>query len=175
MQGSTFAAREISDAFAVVSTGYGDVPVMLENRPIGTTDRRGKLLVTPLLSWQRNRLSIDTMALPADVRADRVEAIATPRQGAGIGVDFGLHRVRSVILTAQDAQGQPLPVGSRASRDGVAIGVIGYDGQLYVEGLQADNVIQVDTETGSCVLRFAAPAEGVRRLGPLSCQAPETP
>ena len=77
----------------VVSTdGHPGIPVRLENRLIGSTDRNGLLLVTPLLSWQRNRLSIDTLDLPADMRADRVDAWVTPRQSAGLGVDFGLRR-----------------------------------------------------------------------------------
>ena len=36
------------------------------------------LLVTPLNAYQNNQLGIDPMSLPADVRIDRVNAIATP-------------------------------------------------------------------------------------------------
>ncbi|HET7560784.1 MAG TPA: fimbria/pilus outer membrane usher protein, partial [Rhodanobacteraceae bacterium] len=74
-----FAARRIDDAFAVVSTsGVAGVPVKLENRPIGTTNSGGDLLVTPLNAYQRNKLSIDPMHLPANVNIARVDAQVVP-------------------------------------------------------------------------------------------------
>ena len=174
MGGHVFAAREVNDAFAVVSTGgIGGVPVRLENRDIGVTDRRGLLLVSPLLSWQRNRLSIDTLGLPADIAADRVDDWVTPRQGAGLGVSFGLRRTRSVQLVVQDPSGTPLAVGStvRFGRDGDA--VVGYDGQLYLQDRPQDGRLRITTPEGSCELQVPAPAVtadgAIPRLGPLTC------
>ncbi|HET6906977.1 MAG TPA: fimbria/pilus outer membrane usher protein, partial [Rhodanobacteraceae bacterium] len=74
-----FAARHIDDAFAVVSTsGVADVPVKLENRPIGFTNSGGDLLITPLNAYQRTKLSIDPMHLPATVDIARVDAEVVP-------------------------------------------------------------------------------------------------
>lgn len=170
MKGRMFAAREVPDAFAVVSTGWPDVPVMLENRPIGRTDDDGLLLVTPLLSWQRNRLSIDAMDLPPDVRAERLEALATPRQGAGIGVEFGLRRIRAVTVLLQDVHGRPLPVGARIEREGHPASVVGYDGMAWIEDLDAHNVLRVRSQEGSCEARFDLPPDGQRQLPALQCR-----
>lgn len=170
MSGNVFVAREVPDAFAVVSTGWPDVPVLLENRPIGRTNGNGLLLVTPLLSWQRNRLAIDTMALPADVRANRIETWATPRQRAGIGVDFGLRRVRGVALVLQDMGGQPLSLGARIERSGHVPSVVGHDGMAWIEDLRMHNVLWVSGPQGRCEVRFDMPAAEQRQLGPLRCR-----
>lgn len=179
MGGHVFAAREVPDAFAVVSTdGVAGVPVRLENRPIGVTDRNGLLLVTPLLSWQRNRLSIDTLDLPADMRAERVDAQVTPRQSAGLGVSFGLRRTRAITLVLQDAAGQPVPAGSQVRLPDQRSATVGYDGEVYLEDLPTRARLQVDTPEGGCVVEVplaSATGSAPVRLGPLRCQTGATP
>lgn len=167
MAGSVFAAREVPDAFAVVSTGRPGIPVMLENRPVGVTNRNGLLLVTPLLSWQRNRLGIDTLDLPADMRAERVETFATPRQGAGMRVDFKLVHSRGALLTLLDEAGQPLPLGARISGAGVTPTVVGHDGQAWVEFSGEPPRLLIESERGRCHVQM--PASTSRRSPPLRC------
>ncbi|WP_312321122.1 fimbria/pilus outer membrane usher protein [Stenotrophomonas sp.] len=179
MGGHVFAAREVPDAFAVVSTnGVAGVPVRLENRPIGVTDRNGLLLVTPLLSWQRNRLSIDTLDLPADMRAERVDTQVTPRQSAGLGVSFGLRRIRAITLVLHDAQDQPLPAGSQVRLPDQRSATVGYDGEVYLEDLPTRARLDVDTPEGRCMVEVplaSATGSGPVRLGPLRCQPDTTP
>ncbi|PTT57748.1 fimbriae usher protein, partial [Stenotrophomonas sp. HMWF022] len=172
MAGSVFAAREVPDAFAVVSTGRPGVPVLLENRQIGVTDHKGLLLVTPLLSWQRNRLTIDTLGLPADLRAEQVETLATPRQGAGMRVDFALRQSHGVLLTLLDGNGSPLPLGARVQGEGMPPTVVGHDGQAWVELGSETTLLQVDSEQGRCHIQVQRPGPGIRRLAALRC-APE--
>ncbi len=174
MGGHLFAAREVTDAFALVSTdGHPGIPVRLENRLIGSTDRNGLLLVTSLLSWQRNRLSIDTLDLPADMRADRVDAWVTPRQSAGLGVDFGLRRTLAWSVVLQDAAGLPLPVGSTVLLPGGRTATVGYDGETYLEDVALPADLQVQLPDGRCNVRLApavAPtSSGTTRIGPLRC------
>lgn len=173
MNGRGFAARDIQDAFAVVSTdGQPGIPVRLENRLIGVTDARGMLLVTPLQSWQRNQLSIDTLNLPADLRVDRVDTAVTPRQQSGVAVRFGITRVRAAMIVLHDAQGVPLPVGSVVQREGNAERVVvGYDGETYLDNLQINNRILVELPDGRCSARFTYPINpgGIPRVGPLPC------
>ncbi len=151
MGGHTFATREVSDAFAVISTnGVGGVPVRLENRLIGVTDDRGLLLVSPLLSWQRNRVSIDTLDLPEDMRADRIEDWVTPRQRAGTRVTFQLRSRPSLSLTLLAMDGQPLEVGSEVRLPDGRQATVGYDGLLYLEDVAAGSVLYVTTSRGPC-------------------------
>ncbi|ROP79598.1 outer membrane usher protein [Stenotrophomonas rhizophila] len=174
MGGHIFAAREVPDAFAVVSTdGYAGIPVRLENRLIGSTDKNGLLLVTPLLSWQRNRLSIDTLDLPADMRADRVDTWVTPRQSAGLGVDFGLRRTQAMRVILHDSDGVALPVGSSVRLPGGGAATVGYDGETYLEDVVTPAQLQVDLPDGHCSVRLAPPvaatSPGMPRIGPLRC------
>ena len=174
MGGSAFAARSIQDAFAVVSTdGMPGIPVMLENRMIGRTGANGKLLVTPLNAWQRNKLSIDPMDLPANVRVATVDRIVTPSDRAGVGVAFELAPVRAAVLVLRDTQGRPLPLGSRVRlNDSPAEAVIGHDGETYLEGLRAHNLIRAELPGTACVAAFDYPetmADGIARIGPLTC------
>lgn len=151
MGGHAFATREVSDAFAVISTnGVGGVPVRLENRLIGVTDDRGLLLVSPLLSWQRNRVSIDTLDLPEDMRADRIEDWVTPRQRAGTRVTFQLRSRPSLSLTLLAMDGQPLEVGSEVRLPDGRQATVGYDGLLYLEDVAAGSVLYVTTSRGPC-------------------------
>lgn len=178
MSGHTFAARRVEDAFAVVSTdGIAQVPVKLENRPIGRTDADGMLLVTRLQAYQRNQLSIDPMELPAAMRIDRVEAIAVPRDRAGTLVRFAMKPVRAAELILHDGNGRPLALGSRVQVDGRAgEAPVGYDGAVYLDDLDEHVRLTARTPEGHvCRLQLDLPHAGDKaiRLGPLPCRMEE--
>ncbi|WP_162932264.1 fimbria/pilus outer membrane usher protein [Solimonas sp. K1W22B-7] len=176
MDRDVFASRRIDDAFVLVSTsGIADVPVYLENRPIGRTDRGGHYLLTNLNAWQPNRVAIDALGLPAQVQANAVEGEVVPTDRAGLLVDFGLREVRAAVVTLADGRGWPLPLGSRVRLDGAGVApqMVGYDGQVYLEGLSAKNRISVITPQGaSCETAFAYPpqASGIPVIGPVVCR-----
>ncbi|HWX66533.1 MAG TPA: fimbria/pilus outer membrane usher protein [Rhodanobacter sp.] len=180
MGGDVFAARHISDGFAVISTdGIAKVPVKLENNLIGTTDRLGLLLVSPLNAYQNNQLSIDPMDLPADVRIDRVKALATPTDRAGTLVRFGITTIRAASVTLHDASGQPLPVGSRVTIAGQADNgaMIGFDGAVYLDTLGEHNTIIVNTPSGTCRASFDYhnDSKSIPAIGPLLCRQDTSP
>ena len=180
MGGDVFAARHISDGFAVVSTdGIAKVPVKLENNLIGTTDSLGLLLVSPLNSYQNNQLSIDPMDLPADVRIDRVKALVTPTDRAGTMVRFGITAIRAASVTLHDAGGQPLPMGSRVTIAGQADNgaMIGFDGTVYLDTLGKHNTLIVHTPSGVCRTSFDYhnDSKSIPAIGPLLCRQDTSP
>ncbi|KFG94238.1 hypothetical protein GQ56_0127415 [Burkholderia paludis] len=180
MSGDVFAARQISTGFAVVSTdGIADVPVKLENNPIGTTDSRGMLLVSPLNAYQNNLLSIDPMDLPANVRIDRVKALATPTDRAGALVRFGIAPIRAASIILHDDSGQPLPLGSRVTiKDRADSGsMTGFDGVVYLDTLDEHNTLVVHTPTGTCEASFDYHNESrtIPEIGPLRCRKDASP
>ena len=169
-----FAARHIDDAFAVVSTdGVAGVPVKLENRPIGFTSPGGDLLITPLNAYQRNKISIDPMHLPANVDIARVDAEVVPSDRAGTLVKFGIEPVRAASVILHDPAGKPIEVGGSASlKDSSAPAmVVGYDGIVYLEGLREHNVLEVQTSHGNCTASFDYHPKGqtIPVIGPLVC------
>jgi outer membrane usher protein len=180
MGGQPFAARRIDDAFAVVSTdGVAGVPVTLENRPIGTTDSKGMLLVAPLNAYQNNQLAIDPMQLSADVRIDRVKTIATPGDRAGTLVRFGITPVRAASILLVDGAGLPLPLGSlvRINAQAGEPALVGFDGVVYLDTLEIRNRLDVQTSTGTCHLNFDyhKNSDGIPQIGPLRCIKETTP
>lgn len=174
MGGHAFASRDISDAFAVISTdGVAGVPVKLENRLIGQTDADGMLLVTPLNAWQRNKLSIDPMDLPANMRIADVDLLATPRDRSGARVRFAITPVRSAVVVLHDAAGQPLPLGSTVKINDAtgSEAMVGYDGETYLDTLEMHNRLRVQSPGGACTASFDYPgaADAIPRIGPLTC------
>jgi outer membrane usher protein len=180
MGGHAFLARNINDAFAVVSTdGIGGIPVKLENRVVGLTDADGMLLVTRLNAWQRNKLSIDPMDLPANMRIDAVDQVAAPRDRSGTRVRFGVTPVRAAVVVLQGAGGKPLPLGSSVAVNDRPAGdaIVGYDGEAYLDTLDAHNRLHVLTPDGACSADFDYPIAGdaVPRIGPLACLPEASP
>lgn len=174
MGGHPFAARRIDNAFALVSTdGVAGVPVQLENNPIGKTNSNGQLLVTPLNAYQNNKISIDTMNLPADLRIARVNAIATPPDRAGTLIEFGITPVRAALVTLVDGAGKPLALGSTVRVNGTAgSAIVGYDGEVYLDTLAAHNRLEVRTPAGACAAQFdyhKAAQGAIPQVGPLHC------
>lgn len=175
MGGDVFAARQINTGFAVVSAeGVAGVPVSLQNNPVGVTDSKGMLLVTPLNAYQNNKLSIDPMGLPADMRISRVNADATPTDRAGTLVKFGIVPVRAASVILLDEAGKPLPVGSAVQLHGHAgePAVVGFDGAVYLDTLDTRNVLDVTTPTGACHASFdyRKQGSGIPQIGPLTCR-----
>ncbi len=180
MGGDVFAARHISDGFAVISTdGIAKVPVKLENNLIGTTDHLGLLLVSPLNAYQNNQLSIDPMDLPADVRIDRVTALATPTDRAGTMVRFGITTIRAASVILHDASNQPLPIGSRVTIAGQADhgAMIGFDGTVYLDTLGVHNTLIVHAPSGICRTSFdyRNDSKSIPAIGPLLCRQDTSP
>jgi outer membrane usher protein len=175
MGGHPFASRRIDDGFAVVSTdGVADVPVRLENRLLGKTDRHGLMLVTPLNAYQGNLLEIDPMQLPADLRIDHVKAIATPSDRAGTLVRFPIRPIQAATVILQDEQGRPLPLGSAVQVDGMSDtgAMVGFDGEVYLDNLADHNRLNVQTSAGTCHARFdyRRDRSGIPQIGPLTCR-----
>src|SRR5690606_19574112 len=144
-----FATRQINNGFAVVSTqGIGDVPVLLQNNRIGMTNSRGLLLVSPLSAYHSNKISIDPMDLAADLYIDTVDIEAIPTDRAGILVNFNIKPVSSASIILHDVHDQPLATGSQvylSSKKDKPSGMVGFDGEVYLEVLDQHNILKVIT------------------------------
>ena len=175
MGGSVFAAQTINNGFAVVSTdGIPDVPIILQNNPIGTSDGKGMLLVTNLNSYQNNEISINPLDLPANMRIDPVNAVAIPADRSGTLVNFTVKPVRSALIILKNVHGDVIPEGSSAVLNGShgALAMVGFDGMVYFDTLDDHNSLRVSTSAGACSVQFDYPkaARDIPQIGPLTCQ-----
>lgn len=177
MGGGLFAARQINNGFAVVSTdGIADVPVLLQNNVIGTTNRRGLLLISPLNAYQENKIAIDPMGLPADLRIDKVAMQATPTDRAGTLVKFDITEARSASVILIDSDNKPIEIGSQVrltSKKDAASAIVGFDGEVYLDTLDEHNILEVITPSNDvCKVSFdyQKQGDGIPLIGPFICQ-----
>jgi outer membrane usher protein len=168
------AGRYVQDEFALVSTnGLAGVPILHENRPAGRTNGAGYLLLPNINAYQANRVAIDPLEIPFGYRLDAPERTATPRLAAGTVVRFPIEKPHAAVLVLVDANGVPLPAGSRGEiLDQGETFVVGYDGIVYLSGLHDTNRLRVRTATGSCEVGFSYDPEAAVQadLGRVICQ-----
>ncbi|MGE8153400.1 fimbria/pilus outer membrane usher protein [Pseudomonas vancouverensis] len=175
MDKQVFAANRIDDAFVVVSTdGYADIPVRYENQLVGQTDKNGHLLVPWSSAYYRGKYEIDPLNLPANVRSPNVEQRIAVRRGSGYLLEFPLSRVVAASIVLVDAQQHELALGSGVvhEQSGTQT-VVGWDGLVYLENLQAQNTLRVTLADGkTCAVQFAVDLnqDQIPLLGPLVCQ-----
>ncbi|WP_225562809.1 fimbria/pilus outer membrane usher protein [Rhodanobacter sp. DHG33] len=176
MDDSVQMARRIYDGFAMVSTdGVSGIPVLHDNRVIGSTDAGGHLLVPDLNAYQDNQLAIDSMRLPADVRIDKTSIDAVPQSQSGVLARFSLVHDDAASVILHDAGGKPIPAGSRVRYvEGGSETVVGYDGLTYIESLHKENHLEVDAPAGHCIASFdyrRSKDHDVQTIGPVACRA----
>jgi len=178
MDGAVVAARRVGRGFAMVSTGVPGLPVMHENREIGRTGADGRLLVPDLMPYAGNQIAIDPSNLPADARIASTVLVVVPQEGAGVVAAFRVERYRAATVIVQGADGNPLAPGTPVTRpDGKPATVVGYDGVVFLDALDADNEIIAGQGAAACLLRFAwrAGADGqLATIGPLRCAPKQT-
>ena len=178
MDGVLEPSRHIYDSFALVSTGgIAGIPVLNENRTIGNTDRSGHLLIPDLNSYQRNRLAIDSMVLPVDASVPVSHLDVVPRGQSGVLARFDIRRYSAATIILVDAAGAVIPAGTLVRhRESAHDSVIGYDGQTFVEDLQAHNHLDIALSTLHCIASFdyhETPQSKARlqTIGPVVCAA----
>jgi len=172
--GSVFSSNTINDSFAVVdSGGLPDIHVLEENRTIGVTDRKGRLLVPDLRSFDSNLIEINPTDVPMDTAVTSIVKHVRPMDHSGVVVRFDIHASQSVLLRMVDETGNPIPVGSTATvrKTGVAAPV-GFDGEAFLQDLEASNQIDVVIAGGhkcSFSLAYKAIPGFIPTVGPKTC------
>ncbi|MGX9147800.1 fimbria/pilus outer membrane usher protein [Mesorhizobium sp. 128a] len=164
--GGVFLANRIDDAFAVVDVGVAGVEIQHQNRPVGVSNRQGKLLVPDLNSYEPNTISIDPKNLPVDANVPETREVVEPADRSGVVLDFGVSdKSEAALVSFVDAQGKALSVGAKGHIEGAKEEfVIGYEGETYIQGLQARNLTAIDFDDGtSCRAEFSyRPAPGTQ-------------
>ena len=170
-----FPSNTVYDSFAVVDTSpMTHVHVLQENRDAGKTDSAGRLLVPDMRAFDLNHIAID----PADIPPDATITITTrevrPQDRSGVVVRFPIKISHGAILRLVDANGVAVPLGSIATLRATGVAVpVGYDGEAYVEDLNAHNKVEVEGPDGRrCSVAFdyqPVPGE-IPAIGPLHCE-----
>jgi outer membrane usher protein len=131
----------------------------LSNQVVARTNRRGLALVTGLLPYQLNLLSLDPNELPLDTQIDGVLASAVPFARSGSYIEFPVSRSRNVLLVLLLADGSPVPAGARVSLGpGLQEFPVARRGEVYLTGIADVNHLSAHWSGGSCSATWRADA-----------------
>ncbi|MCZ7465380.1 fimbrial biogenesis outer membrane usher protein [Agrobacterium rhizogenes] len=172
--GDVFIGNRIDDAFAVVDAGAPGVDILLENRPIGQTNRRGKILLPNLRSYDVNNITLDPSNLPVDARIDTTKQTVKPTERAGAVVNFKVETEGQVALvTLKDESGQFIETGSTGKIDGERDFIVGYDGQAYLDNIGETHRLSITQPTkGECEAQITvSPAVKTRANLEATCRS----
>ncbi|MDP4823049.1 MAG: fimbria/pilus outer membrane usher protein, partial [Aestuariivirgaceae bacterium] len=150
----------IEDGYAVADVGVPGVTVSMNNRPAAVTGWHGKALVSDLRAYEVNRISIDPLDLPENTTTAATAIEAVPARGSGVTIAFGGSTGTSAMLVLRDATGAFLPPGTPIALNGAKATIpMGYDGEVWLKDLKAENRIVSTLQNGTCTANFAFQAD----------------
>ncbi|MEI9887772.1 MAG: fimbria/pilus outer membrane usher protein [Rhizomicrobium sp.] len=179
MDGAVYATQIPDGAVALVHTGEKDARIFRENRQVATADADGDALVTGLVPYTENRISIDPRDYDLATIVDTTDRIVVPRRMSGVVVDLApaSHSPALIVLRLRD--GSFPPPGSRVTlSDGGDPLVVGRGGEIFIA--EFSHAVRGTVEYGELSCRFglspaaAAPRDTIPRLGPVLCARDET-
>ncbi len=172
--GSAFVSRRIDDSFAVVRAGgYPDVRIYHENRPAGSTDKRGLALIPHLRPYQQNRISVEAEDLPLEAKADQLELLLTPALRSGSYAEFPITTVHGGTLVIVLEDGSFIPSGATVmilNREEEF--PVGLRGEVFLPQLAASNELLVTWKGQGCQLDLKLPPDSppLADLGKHTCK-----
>lgn len=141
--GRVLPTRAVSQSYALVRVpGVEGVRVYRSNQEIGRTDRRGDLLVSEMLPYYGNSLSINDEDVPLDYLVADVDLLIAPSYRAGALVEFPVTRNQSVtgrLVLDENGARTPPSLGDLHVRlgEGYATSPIGRDARFWLEKVPA--------------------------------------
>lgn len=173
--GGLYPTRRIDDGFAIVSVPqFNDVSIYRENRLVGRTGSDGTIILPNVLSYNENRIRLETNDLPVDALVERDSLTVVPRYRTPVIVRFPVQRAEAVTFIAVTQDGAPLPAGISIKVEGSELEFFtGFGGEVYATGVEQGAILRAEWESSTCwiaVGAFArAPGEPAASLGELVC------
>ncbi|HGJ5875484.1 MAG TPA: FimD/PapC C-terminal domain-containing protein [Arsenophonus sp.] len=180
MDGTIQAANKINDGFVIVellTDGYPNITpnitVDYEHQPYSKTSKSSYLLIPNVPAYYPAKYRINTLNLPPDIYADTTEQRISVKHGRDYLLHFPVktRHATSVILTYQ--QGKALPLASVILRAGKPDTYVGWEGLVYLEQLEQNNLLTVHTPAGNyCQVMLQLPTNPSQQLktyGSLTC------
>lgn len=148
-------------------------------------DSNGYAVVSTLMPYRMNRVGLDPSDLSDDVELLNTSEDVVPRANAFVLVKMPTVSGTPSIVTVEDGNGKPLPLGSRLfDGGGKAVGDIGQGGVAFLRGLEGKGTLVArwgPDPDAQCELPYAIPerkpagaagaAAGIARLS-LRCEPP---
>ncbi len=169
--------QPVDGAFAVIDTGVPGVPVIVNGRLVGRTDKAGKIVAFGLVPYLPNEISIDPNSLPDDVIVDSPSVMIVPLQNSGRTVRFPLHKFQAFTgkVSIETSRGPQVPaygqfVVHAGNKDFASD--IGEDGAFFLENVPSGSYpAEIAYKGGDCAFNVTIPAAHgtFTKLGLLRC------
>ena len=144
-----FLTGQVGDGFGLVSTaGVPDIPVRLENNPVGVTDRNGYLFLNTLQPWQANLVSLEAAAISDRWLLGQTSQSVVPARRSGVLAAFDVRRNVSAELSLARPNGEAVPVGSAVRVDGTLLTQVGHEGLVWLADPHPGEVLDIAQEGG---------------------------
>ena len=185
-----FLSRPLTDSFAIIKVAdVPDVPVITNGQLMGTTDERGEVVVSPMLSFYDNYISFDQRAVPLDYTFPDSRLVVSPAFRSGSYLSFAVKKNRAILgRLVREENGKRVPIENRElklTRAGVdkrsweelygprffVQSFTATGGEFYVEQLDPGEwTLQVEGEP-ACVATIQVPKteEALTDLGAVLC------
>jgi outer membrane usher protein len=160
IDGRAFASRRLGDSFAAVRIdGYPNVRVYADDQPVGTTDSKGRIIVTGLHPFERNRIRLEPADLPLEASLTSEEMPVRPFARSGSVVRFAVQSERGVLMTVRLEDGGPLPTGAEVRIEGTEAGAVAVTGgEVYLPSAPAGRLrLRASWPGGACALTALVP------------------
>jgi len=170
-----FVSRPLTDSFAVVKVAdVPDVPVMSNGQLMGTTNQRGEVVVSPMLSFYDNYLNFDQRALPLEYVFGSSRLVVSPAFRSGSYLALDVKKNRAVFgRLEREVEGRRVAIEFRdlaVTRAGVAMrSFTAKDGEFYIEALEpGEYVLRVERDP-ACVATIQVTDVALSDLGAVLC------
>lgn len=176
--GHSYLTQPVTGSFAVVDVaGVPNVRAYANNMEIGRTDRSGRILVTDLLPYQKNEITINPDDAPPNVIIGESQHFIAPTQNSGAVVSFDLHTFQAAVgkLVVLRKGALEVPAFGQVtvhlgSKD--ATSEIGADGAFFLENVTpGSHPAQIDYAKGTCAFTLDVPASASTyvKIGTVQC------
>ncbi len=170
---SLYATAKPNGAVALVRTGKDGMEVYKENRKIAIADKNGEALVTGLVPFAYNRISIDPAGYNFTTIIEDTEKSVTPGRGSGVIVDFTPPASSPTVLMLRLKDDSLPPAGARVTlSNSIEPLIVGKHGELFIANLNGPIEGKVEFANKFCLFK-ANPIPfanaGIPRLGPIYC------
>lgn len=174
-EAGAFLSRNPAGSYALVDAGVPDVRVYRNNRLVGETDNSGRLLVSGLKPYTKNRLRLASEDLPlaASLAEPDVQLVPGNRQVLTARFDVTVDRKITAYLVGTDDN--PLPAGTTVRLKGLPEALtVGHEGLLYTDvGLRSYMVGQArlgDQQVCEFELQLSGVEAYPADLGTIRCE-----
>lgn len=170
--GTVYARGQTGGSFALVRSGkVTDVAIKLENRVVGKTNGRGRLLIQNLIPQVPMHVDVDTEQLPADAMVRQAKhVVAVPRRAVAL-VEMDVVSFRPVLRRIVDTAGAPIEAGApvTAAPSGER-SLVGFDGAAEINAAGGDRRLLVGQPGRGCVVDLPAAEALETGEEPLVCR-----